>query len=78
MHGCFWHQHQNCPAAKLPASNQDYWSSKLERNRKRFKAVQDQLRQQGWKVLVIWECETKDQHHLRERIKSFMKDGGNG
>ena len=55
VHGCFWHNH-SCPQAALPASNDEYWRLKIERNRKRDRRVRDQLRRAGWQTAVIWEC----------------------
>jgi DNA mismatch endonuclease (patch repair protein) len=51
--GCFWH---GCPACKrTPSSNVEYWTQKIERNRKRDKTVCASLRRDGWRVLRIWE-----------------------
>ena len=60
VHGCFWHGHENCKNARIPKSNIDFWKGKIERNKQRFEEVSRQLRAQGWNVVVIWECETKD------------------
>lgn len=58
VHGCFWHRH-NCKQATMPASNVDYWKAKFARNVARFKEVKRELKRQGWRVLVIWECQAK-------------------
>ena len=65
VHGCFWHGHENCKNARVPKSNVEFWKSKIERNKQRFKEVAGQLRAQGWKVVVVWECETKDMKKLK-------------
>lgn len=57
VNGCFWHQHPNCPRSKLPKSNKEFWKAKLERNATRDRSNYDRLVQQGWRVLVVWECE---------------------
>ena len=57
VNGCFWHLHEGCPQARLPQSNVDYWTAKLTRNKKRDTQQQEQLRAQGWTVLVVWACE---------------------
>lgn len=57
VHGCFWHGHENCKNARIPKSNIDFWKGKIERNKQRFEEVSRQLQEQGWKVVVIWECE---------------------
>lgn len=57
VHGCFWHRH-NCPdGRKLPRSKPEYWGPKLERNRARDARHAAELRELGWDVLVVWECE---------------------
>ena len=64
IHGCFWHRHPGCPAARLPKTRQEFWIPKLNGNVIRDKRQQDELLRLGWKVLVIWECQTKNQEHL--------------
>lgn len=65
VHGCFWHGHENCKNARVPKSNVEFWKNKIERNKQRFAEVSRQLQEQGWKVVVIWECETKDMKKLK-------------
>lgn len=57
VHGCFWHQHPGCKHSHIPKSNKGYWKPKLERNVKRDIKHRQELRELGWKVIVIWECE---------------------
>ena len=72
VHGCFWHRH-NCNHGRIaPASNTDYWNDKLERNAGRDKENIKSLRKEGWKVLVIWECWTRDPDSLRRRLSAFL------
>lgn len=59
VHGCFWHHHEGCHYATMPASNTEFWQAKFERNRQRDERVTAQLEAEGWKVIVIWECELK-------------------
>ena len=61
VHGCFWHQHPDpaCPLANRPQSNLDYWEPKLRRNQERDARAQAELEQQGWSVVVIWECQVE-------------------
>ncbi|MES2120493.1 MAG: DNA mismatch endonuclease Vsr [Pseudomonadota bacterium] len=59
VHGCFWHQHRGCLRATQPKSREDYWLPKLRRNIERDELAALQLREQGWDVLTVWECETK-------------------
>lgn len=74
VHGCFWHQHKKatCKDARLPKSRPEYWVPKLTRNVERDKAHQRSLRKQGWKCLVLWECEVKDAVRLEKRIRLFL------
>lgn len=66
VHGCFWHGHEGCDAAKLPASNVDYWIKKISSNIKRDSQNIQQLRMLGWNIIVVWECELKPK--IRENI----------
>lgn len=56
VHGCFWHGH-SCRAGRLPTSNAEYWTTKIAGNIQRDRRKTRQLRQLGWRVLVVWECE---------------------
>lgn len=69
VHGCFWHQHPNCPAATRPKSSSDYWTRKLDGNVARDARHQSALNEAGWTVLVIWECETRDPDALNALLK---------
>ena len=55
VHGCFWHGH-DCPMFKLPATRQDFWREKIERNRARDAENEAALRRLDWRVMTIWEC----------------------
>lgn len=59
-HGCFWHMHSGCSNAKLPATRPDFWKGKLEANVDRDQRAIDALCAQGWRVLTVWECATRD------------------
>jgi DNA mismatch endonuclease, patch repair protein len=71
VHGCQWHMH-TCGRCRIPASNRKYWLAKLRRNRARDARTNRQLRRLGWKVLTIWECQTKDTESLTRRIARFL------
>lgn len=73
INGCFWHQHEGCPAAARPASNTDYWNKKLEKNLARDKSNIQKLEEAGWKVLTVWECEIKDRPALVARLRTFFE-----
>jgi len=72
VHGCFWHQHRGCREGRFPRSNRPYWKPKLTRNVKRDAAARGQLARAGWRVLVIWECETKELAHVQKRLRKFL------
>jgi len=72
VHGCFWHQHEGCPHAARPASNIAYWNKKLDGNVRRDKANLEKLAALGWRVLVIWECETRNREQLILRLQEFL------
>jgi DNA mismatch endonuclease, patch repair protein len=73
IHGCFWHQH-SCPGGqRMPKSRADYWRPKLQGNVTRDQQAVRKLRRDGWRVLVLWECQTRDPERLARRIKSFLE-----
>lgn len=72
MHGCFWHRHGGCKFARLPKSRVQFWQDKLERNRLRDLRNQEDLRELGWRVLVIWECQIRDASETSRVVKSFL------
>lgn len=73
VRGCFWHLHR-CRAWRIAASRRAYWRPKLERNRKRDARSIRQLRAAGWKVLVVWECESKNPEKLATTIRRFLAE----
>lgn len=72
VHGCFWHRHDHCALARMPKSNQDFWMAKLEGNKKRDAITYRRLREMGWDVLVVWECELRDLDEVQRRITHFL------
>lgn len=75
IHGCFWHQHRNCRFATRPKSRVDFWLPKLKGNVERDERNLAILKSMGFRVLTIWECETRDTTQIIEKIKSFMEGG---
>lgn len=57
IHGCFWHQHPGCGEASNPRSNATYWMPKLVRNVERDRQHEEKLKELGYRVLVMWECD---------------------
>ena len=74
VHGCFWHQHSSakCLDGRVPKSNQSYWKPKLLKNTERDKRSLKELRALKWKVLTIWECETKNPDRLARVLTKFL------
>lgn len=60
VNGCFWHGHENCKYFKLPATRTEWWKDKIEGNIKNDIKKHALLREAGYKVIVIWECEVKN------------------
>jgi DNA mismatch endonuclease (patch repair protein) len=61
VNGCFWHGH-DCRHFKLPRSNEDFWSLKIESNRQRDSRTASLLQTKGWRHLTVWECATRGHH----------------
>lgn len=57
VHGCFWHRHAGCRRATTPKTREAFWRSKFEANISRDRNAVEALKQGGWNVLVLWECE---------------------
>jgi DNA mismatch endonuclease, patch repair protein len=69
VHGCFWHRHPGCRYATTPKIRQEYWVPKFMANVERDARKESQLRELGWTVLIIWECETRDRGELMTRLR---------
>lgn len=59
VNGCFWHGHEGCKYFKIPKTRTEWWKAKIEKNIARDIKVRDELRQIGWRTMVIWECQLK-------------------
>lgn len=64
VHGCFWHRHVGCKLATTPTANSAFWKKKFGDNIKRDARKSSELERAGWRVFVVWECETKDEWQL--------------
>lgn len=73
IRGCFWHSH-TCSAGRIPRSNKEYWERKLTRNRRRDEHNDAELRQMGWRVFIIWECEVQSDRALVKTVEIFCQD----
>ena len=70
VHGCFWHGH-TCRRGAKPTSNTDFWSEKIRKTQARDRNAQKRLRADGWRVIVLWECDLADLDHLRTKLKGI-------
>lgn len=72
VHGCFWHRHDSCRYAYHPKSRVQFWAKKFEENVARDARNQIALHDLGWRVLVVWECETKHHGTVRARLLAHL------
>lgn len=74
VHGCFFHRHPdpNCRLARLPKSRLDFWLPKLEGNKARDERNLKTLAAEGWRTLVVWECELSDRMQVIRRVLDFL------
>lgn len=66
VHGCFWHKH-NCHLFKWPSSRKEFWKNKIEKNVARDVVAIDSLKQENWRVLIVWECALKGKGRKLEK-----------
>ncbi len=74
VHGCFWHRHAGCKYAYNPKSRVDFWKKKFKSNVDRDRKVLRELKSEGWKVIVIWECELRDPESLLARLQNLLQN----
>jgi len=74
VHGCFWHQHSGCNAARIPDTNSGFWKEKFDRNVARDQKEQEALREAGWKVIVLWECELSNKEKRTIRLTALAEE----
>ncbi|MBF9144505.1 DNA mismatch endonuclease Vsr [Hymenobacter sp. BT439] len=71
IHGCFWHQHEGCRYFVVPKTRTEFWMGKIGRNVTNDERQQAELKNQGWRVLVVWECELRPPHRERTLERLF-------
>jgi len=76
VQGCFWHQHKGCIDGRVPKSRVAYWKPKLLRNIERDRKNISRLRRNGWRVAMVWECETANIDILRKHLMRFLGPPG--
>ena len=75
VHGCFWHGHENCKYFVVPKTKTEWWLNKIERNKQLDLESIEKLKQDNWKVIVLFECElkTKNVHSTLENVVKQLK-----
>jgi DNA mismatch endonuclease (patch repair protein) len=74
VHGCFWHAHEDCKYFKFPETRRDFWKKKLMSNRRRDQQNVIDLKEGGWRVLVIWTCELKTSEKENKRLEKLYRE----
>ena len=69
VHGCYWHAHEGCPRHTVPRRNREFWEEKFRANRARDARVVDELRERGFVVVTVWECELDQVDALERRLR---------
>ena len=70
VHGCFWHRHNNCKYATTPKTRKEFWENKFDENVKRDNLNQANLSLKGWKIIILWECQLKED--MKKRIRELL------
>lgn len=74
LHGCFWHAHQACPRSKLPTTRAEFWKRKISGNVERDRKNQETLKEQGWDVITIWQCELSSRFKREHRLALLVRE----
>lgn len=72
VHGCFWHCHPGCRISHVPKTRTEYWTQKFARNVDRDRRNEDALKDLGWRVLVVWECEVADKEAVARKLQTSV------
>ena len=75
VHGCFWHRHEGCRHASTPKSRIAFWTEKFAANVVRDARQEAALRALGWRVLVVWQCESRDEATVERRLAASIDRG---
>lgn len=74
VHGCFWHGHEDCTISHMPKSNEDYWEPKINGNITRDTVNKNYLEADGWKVIIVWECEIRNKNLREQRLLKLVDE----
>lgn len=72
INGCFWHGH-SCRKGRLPTSNLQFWTDKIETNKKRDRKKNFQLKKLGWKIITIWQCHINDNENIDKSLNKLVE-----
>ncbi len=72
VHGCFWHRHKGCKRTTTPKTNHDFWQAKFAANVARDARKSRELEALGWRVYVVWECQTFDSQLIQSILEEQM------
>ncbi len=72
VHGCFWHGHTACKRATMPETRPEFWEKKISGNKARDSRNIAALEELGYRCLIIWQCELKDEESLKQRLLDFL------
>ena len=72
IHGCFWHGHENCKYFVIPKTRTQWWVDKISRNKQKDKEAVISLKELGWRIITVWECELKPANR-HERLNFLIK-----
>ncbi|HZI57920.1 MAG TPA: DNA mismatch endonuclease Vsr [Verrucomicrobiae bacterium] len=73
VHGCFWHRHSGCRNAVLPKTRPEFWYKKLTSNTERDLQNYRELQRLGWRAVIVWECELKDEAGLKKKFRRLLR-----
>ena len=71
VNGCFWHGHRCARGRRIPATNVEYWTKKLVANKKRDGSAKRKLRRMAWRVVTVWECQTRSDARRKRLIDAL-------
>ena len=74
VHGCFWHRHKDCKKATIPQSRKEFWEEKFKRNVSRDRENCKALKSDGWKILLVWECELTNAQKRFQRLADLVSE----
>ncbi len=73
VNGCFWHCHEGCKWFVLPETNVEFWKKKFDCNRERDKQNYKKLQDNGWNVIIVWECEIRH-NDRKKRLETLVEE----